>query len=396
VAVLGFGAQGGSGNVARMMAGGLGRAGHDVTYVTARETFWGSHAEQGVRLREVSMPAEPVAPTAEVFETLARDLVAVAKEQRLDVVWAHYGAGLLGGALMAKRALATEGHELKVAVTLHGTDVTNWGRQPQYRDVLRNQLLEADEVTAVSEWLSKQAQETFDLPSAPRVVANAIRTETFQPNRWLLRGENIGSAADLRRQLAPNGETLISHASNFRAVKRPLDLLEAFKGIHARMPAKLVLMGETDPAKNSLLVRFYERALELGIADDIVPVGVVGPEAAARYYAASDLSLVTSQSESFSLAALESMAVGVPVIGTRCGGLDEVMRGIDARSNGSSRLLVNVGDTKAMAQKAVRLLNQKHRYHAVQRAGLQLPFVKYSEAAQLAGYFSVLDELSAR
>ena len=285
VGVVGFSAQGGSGNIARMMAGGLQRAGHDVTYMTAKDGFWSTHAETGVRVRDLDMPTAPTAPTPEVDERIATGLVEAVKAQDLDVVWVHYAAGLLGGALKAKEQLALEGRPLKVAVTLHGTDVSAWGHS-EYRSVLREQLLKADTVTAVSNWLADEARTTFEI-NTPDVVPNSISVDTFQPNRWSVPHDAVGAGADIRRRMVANGEVLISHASNLRAVKRPIDLVEAFAKIRSRMPAKLMLMGETDPAKNSLVGKLYERAVELGVAQDIIPVGVLGPEELARHYAGS-------------------------------------------------------------------------------------------------------------
>ncbi|MBK7864787.1 MAG: glycosyltransferase [Archangiaceae bacterium] len=148
------------------------------------------------------------------------------------------------------------------------------------------------------------------------------------------------------------------------------------------MNAKLVLAGD-----GPMLPSLYELAKQLGVAESIVPVGALGPAELARWLCASDFALVNSESESFCLAALEAMACGVPVLGTRCGGLEEVV------STVSPDLLSDVGDTDSMADQCVRLISDPDRYHALQERCMAVPHTIYLQDRQENAYVSMFEDL---
>jgi glycosyltransferase involved in cell wall biosynthesis len=148
-----------------------------------------------------------------------------------------------------------------------------------------------------------------------------------------------------------------------------------------------MLIGEGE-----MLPKIYERAIQLGVAQNIVVIGAQDPAKLPDFIAASDIVLITSEKESFCLAAVEALACGIPVVGTHCGGLDEVMRTVDPGPDRTSRLLVDVGDTDAMARVCVELLKDPVRYDRVQRQGLALPFREYPRSAQATGYLSLVDD----
>ena len=381
VGVLALCGMGGSGQVARCAARYMAIAGHHVHLFSSRESSWRDdelHLDN-LTSHAVSTPNEPREPDGDWVAVLAEDIVEVCRRARLQVLQVHYAGGLLGAALLAKDALAREGHDIRIAVTLHGSDVTHWGEHPVHGTRLAAQLARADAVTAVSHWLAARATKVFDLKRSPTVIANAIELRHFNPTRW----------SDERRRIAPNGEAVLCHASNMRAVKRPLDVVETFAKVRASgLDAKLLLIGD-----GPLLAAVNALAEKLGVADDIVFVGPQPPELLGRYFAASDLMLVTSQSESFCLTAVESMACGVPVIGSRCGGLEEVMQRVDAGVDRASRLLHDVGDTDAMASTAVALLTDEGKYLCVQRQCFQVPLERYPQDRQAQGYLALLDDL---
>jgi glycosyltransferase involved in cell wall biosynthesis len=216
------------------------------------------------------------------------------------------------------------------------------------------------------------------LESKPKVISNSIDDINFRPGRF----------TNIRERIAPNDEAVLCHVSNLRAVKRPLDLVETLsRVIAAGIPAKLMLIGEGE-----MLPKIYERAIQLGVAQNIVVIGAQEPARLPDFIAASDLVLITSEKESFCLAALEALACGIPVVGTHCGGLDEIMRTVDPRPDRSSRLLVDVGDTDAMAKVCVELLSDPVRYDRIQRQGLSLPFSEYPRSAQANGYLTLIDD----
>jgi N-acetyl-alpha-D-glucosaminyl L-malate synthase BshA len=381
VGVLALGGMGGSGQVARCAANFMANAGHHVHLFSSRESFWRDEERHRGNLtpHAVPTPNEPREPDGDWVSVLANDIIEVCKRERLQVLQVHYAGGLLGAALLAKDALAREGDDVRIAVTLHGTDVTHWGEHPVHGTRLAAQLARADAVTAVSHWLAARATKVFDLKRSPTVIANAIELHHFNPTRW----------SNERRRIAPDGQAVLCHVSNMRAVKRPLDVVDTFAKVRASgLDAKLLLIGD-----GPMLADVNAVAEKLGVADDIVFVGPQPPELLGRYVAASDLMLVTSQSESFCLTAVEGMACGVPVVGSRCGGLDEVMQRVDAGVDRTSRLLHDVGDTESMAATAVALLTDEKRYLRVQRECFQVPLERYPQDRQARGYLALLDDL---
>jgi glycosyltransferase involved in cell wall biosynthesis len=177
--------------------------------------------------------------------------------------------------------------------------------------------------------------------------------------------------------------------SNLRPIKRPLDAIETLAKVRASgIAARLLIVGD-----GPLLEAMSARAVELGVGDDVIWAGAQEPEFLARYIAASDLMLVTSESESFCLAALEAMACGVPVVGTHCGGLDEVMAKIDRGVDRTSKLLVDVGDTERMAATCVDLMTHPKRYQRVQKQCLATPLERYPQNRQAQGYLTLAESL---
>jgi N-acetyl-alpha-D-glucosaminyl L-malate synthase BshA len=398
VGVLALSGQGGSGNVARACASGLAEAGHCVWVMTGQGGFWdGIDSNAHLNLSFVDAPQTPREP-GEGWETsLGMQVADQAKRLGLDALWVHYGAGLLGAATRARDSLFTEGMETKVLATLHGTDVTNWGNDPKHRNTLREQLNSTDMVTAVSDWLADQTTEILGVDK-PRVVPNALASPTFHPDTWVkpTQAQGVDSGMTIRRAIAPNGEVVFLHASNFRGVKRPLDVLDVFAQVRqSGVAAKLLLIGDSSPHDNPLMQTFYERALKLGVADDIFPLGPMGPEALARHYAASDFTLMTSESESFGLTILESMATGTPVLSSKSGGPQEILRGVLPDEHGESRLLAEVGDTATLAERALELIRDPKQHLRARLEGVKVARERYPVSTQMNGYTTVLDDVMA-
>ena len=382
--VIAYSSQGGSGNVARVCGAALAEAGHETSLLTNEGGFWDSQIPASMTLESVDVPHSPLEPAESWVEPLARQLVELAQRKHLDGIMVHYAAGLLDAALRARDVLAAANQPMSVSATLHGTDISTWAHHPVHGPALRTQLERCDAVSAVSEGLADQAQSVLRLTQRPRVILNSVDTGTFNADHWRVTPAQRGQVEDVRRRLAPYGETLIAHASNLRQVKRPLDAVETFAKIHAQRPSKLLLLGD-----GPMIDAVYQRAMELGVADDIIPMGAQDPDRMSLYLAASDLSLVTSEAESFCLAALESLAVGTPVIGTHCGGLDEIMVGFGEGM--TSNLLSEVGDTRGMAAHALALLADRAAYDAVRGAGERLPLERFPRSAQERGYLDLAE-----
>jgi N-acetyl-alpha-D-glucosaminyl L-malate synthase BshA len=365
--------------MARTCAQSLAAAGHQVHLLTSAKTFWDDASLMKVKTHGVSVPETPAEPNSAWTHPLSEEIAATVKKEGIEILNVHYVAGLLEAALAAKALLAKDGKTLKIAATLHGSDVRIWGRNPKHAEALKAQLEQCDQITAVSHHLADLAISTFDLAVRPTVIENSIDEINFHPGQW----------SDIRARLAPRGEVVFCHVSNMRAVKRPLDAVDTFaKVFKAGVPSKLLLVGD-----GPMMEQVYERAMQHGVAEQILCTGPLPPDKLAKYVAASDFCLVTSETESFCLAALEAMAMGTPVVGTHCGGLDEIMSTVDPGVDRVSKLLANVGDSDQMARVCLELIRDPRRYQSVQEQCVRVPLEKYPNDRQAQGYLTMIDDL---
>jgi N-acetyl-alpha-D-glucosaminyl L-malate synthase BshA len=386
VGVLCLGGMGGSGLVARTCAQSLASAGHSVHLLTSLRTFWDDASLEKVTVHGVRAPETPTEPNRSWTEPLADEIVDVVEREGLEVLSVHYAAGLLEAAISAKRKLAEQGISLKVAATLHGSEVSIWGRNAKHVESMKRALEQCDEVTAVSQHLAGLAVETFGLTERPTVIENAIDETRFHPGQW----------SDIRARIAPHGEVVFCHVSNMRVVKRPLDAIDTFaKVCKSGVPAKMLLIGD-----GPMMPQVYERAMQQGVAEQILCTGPLPPDKVAKHVAACDFCLVTSEAESFCLAALEAMAMGTVVVGTRNGGLEEIMVSVDPAVHyvdrvptKRSQLLASVGDTDHIARICLELIRDPRRYERVQRQCVRVPLAKYPTDRQAQAYLTMIDDL---
>lgn len=366
VAILGLGGLGGSGKVATELARELTTVGASALLLTNPEAQWVNDTESSLCHLSVNAPKTPTDPDAKWISPLADEIVQHVETHDIKVLSVHYAVGLVEAALLARQKLANRDRSLSICLTLHGSDVTKFGRDPNYNSQLRKSILACDYVTAVSHWLADEAVEILDLETRPTVIHNAIDLDLFHP---------------YRRWIAAHNDTLnLCHVSNFRDVKRPLDAIAVLARVRgAGVPARLLMIGD-GPLKSNA----HEYAQELGVSKEVIFLGAASPSEVVRWLAVSDLQLVTSQSESFCLAALEAMACEVPVVGTYCGGLEEVMAKLDKSM--LAKLLSVPGDTAAMAAKIVQLYNTPAIYQQIRdslRSQIELHF---SRTVQLQAY----------
>ncbi|TWH54972.1 glycosyltransferase [Dulcicalothrix desertica] len=368
VAILSLGGLGGSGKVATELARELTTAGAKVILLTSPQAQWVSNDE--LNYIPVSAPKTPTPADSKWIVPLAQEIIQHVETNNIDVLNVHYAVGLVEAALEARQELASRGYSLSVCLTLHGSDVNKYGCDSNYNAQLRDCILACDCVTAVSNSLALQAVRIFSLPWRPIVIHNAIDLEVFHPfRRWIA---------------APSDTLNLCHVSNFRDVKRPLDAISVLAHVRgAGVPARLIMIGN-----GPNYIRGREYAEELGVANEVIFLGAVSPTEVVRWLAVTDLQLVTSESESFCLAALEAMACEVPVVGTYCGGLEEIMAILDVDM--PAKLLSAPGDTTAMAAKIVQLFNTPSNYQKLRdslRDKIQLHF---SRKAQLQAYCNIL------
>jgi len=329
---------GGSGVVATELGLGLAKRGHEVHFITYKRPARLTTFQENVTYHEVSGEDYPLFDFPPYDTALASKLVDVVKFENLELLHVHYAIPHAAVAYMAKKILLTEGRYVPTITTLHGTDITLVGNNDAFRPVVAFSINKSDGVTAVSESLKQQTYDYFKIEKDIRVIHNFIDFRRFRKS----------NKDHFKKAIAPNGERILTHTSNFRKVKRVEDVIYVFNKVHEQLPSKLLLIGD-GPERHNL-----ERLCrQLGLCEEIRFLGK--QDAIEELLAVSDLFLMPSESESFGLAALEAMACEVPVISTDVGGLPEV------NIHGQTGYLATVGDTDAMARFAVDILSHEDK-----------------------------------
>ncbi len=329
---------GGSGVVATELGLGLAKRGHEVHFITYKRPARLTTFQENVTYHEVSGEDYPLFDFPPYDTALASKLVDVVKFEDLELLHVHYAIPHAAVAYMAKKILLTEGRYVPTITTLHGTDITLVGNNDAFRPVVAFSINKSDGVTAVSESLKQQTYDYFKIEKDIRVIHNFIDFQRFRKS----------NKDHFKKAIAPNGERILTHTSNFRKVKRVEDVIYVFNKVHEQLPSKLLLIGD-GPERHNL-----ERLCrQLGLCEEIRFLGK--QDAIEELLAVSDLFLMPSESESFGLAALEAMACEVPVISTDVGGLPEV------NIHGQTGYLATVGDTDAMARFAVDILSHEDK-----------------------------------
>lgn len=338
---------GGSGVVATELGMALAEKGHIIHFITYdRPVRLRDHPN--VHYHEVRVSDYPLFDYQPYELVLTSTLVDVAKFAGLDVLHVHYAIPHASAAWMAQRILAAEGLRLPFITTLHGTDITLVGRDPSFEPVITFSMERSDAVTAVSESLKQDTYTHFPLEREVQVIPNFVCVEHY-PHR---------PDPALRARYAPQDERLVVHVSNFRPVKRVEDVVTMFLALRQRIPARLLLIG--DGPERQRVETLCRRS---GDCHAIQFLGkMTRPE---EVMASCDLFALTSETESFGLAALEAMACGVPVVSTDAGGLAEV------NIHGVSGLLSPVGDTAAMAANAATILADEVTYQRYREGALE-------------------------
>jgi N-acetyl-alpha-D-glucosaminyl L-malate synthase BshA len=341
---------GGSGVVATELGMALARKGHQVHFITYKPPARLMTFQENLYFHEVITYDYPLFEYTPYDSMLASKLVDVVRYEKLDLLHVHYAIPHATVAFLAKSILASKGVHLPTITTLHGTDITLVGNDPSFSPVVEFSINNSDGVTAVSESLKKQTLETFDLQKDIRVIYNFIDFSRFQRS----------NKEHFRKAIAPNGERIITHTSNFRKVKRVEDVVRVFKHINKAIPSKLLLIGD-GPERQHL----EDLCRRLDLCDEVRFLGK--QDAIEELLAISDLFLIPSANESFGLAALEAMACEVPVISSNIGGLPEV------NIHGKTGFLSEVGDIDSMASDAIRILKdeellQQFRANALKQA----------------------------
>jgi N-acetyl-alpha-D-glucosaminyl L-malate synthase BshA len=362
---------GGSGIVGSELGKELAARGHVVHFISSSLPTRLTTLNERVRFHEVEMMSYPLFEHQPYTLALATKIATVAETERLDLMHVHYAIPHSISAILARESLKPQ-RRLPVITTLHGTDITLVGADRSYLPITRYGLTQSDGVTAISNYLKRATAETFQFEETV-VIPNFICETDY---RRL-------SVPDLQRELAPNGESLLVHVSNFRPVKRPVDCVEIFHRVLQRgVKARLVMVGDGSERTNA-----EHRARCLGVFDKCSFVGK--QPNIVDYLSASDVLLLPSEQESFGLAALEAMACEVPVIASHVGGIPEVV------TDGETGYLSEVGDVEKMSDDASRLLLDSDLRHAMGRRARESAISRYSTDLIIPKYIEFYERILA-
>lgn len=363
-----FPTYGGSGIVGSELGRELAARGHTVHFISYALPTRLCELGERIRFHEVEMFDYPLFEFPPYDLALASKIIEVAEAERLDIMHMHYAIPHATAAYLA-REMYRPTRYLPFVTTLHGTDITLVGARRSFLPITRFSIAESDAVTAVSRFLADETCKTFG-QCGVEIIPNFINASMY----W--RRPNEG----LRETLAPGGEMLIMHVSNFRPVKRIEDCIHALARIRRSVRARLVMCGD-GPARDAAerLARDYD------LSGDVLFIGQV-PNIA-DYLSVADLLLVPSETESFGLAALEALACETPVIATHVGGLPDVVR------DGENGYLVEVGDIDAIAERAAEILSDADLRRTLGARGREWAVDQFNTERVIPQYISLYEKV---
>jgi N-acetyl-alpha-D-glucosaminyl L-malate synthase BshA len=336
---------GGSGVIATELGKKLAEWGHEIHFISYDKPFKLNVFNQNIFYHEVEVLDYPLFKFPPYMIALAGKIAEVSKWAALDLVHVHYAIPHAISAFLAKQLVGNK--NLPVMTTLHGTDITVVGHEPQFYDITRFSIEASDMVTAVSRSLKEETVRIFNTNKEIKVIYNFVDPEEYK------RIEVPG----LRQRYAGRKEKILIHISNFRPVKRLKDVVDIFELVAKEVPSRLILVG--DGPEGPTIHNYIEQK---GLCDRVSFLGK--QERVVELLSISDLLLLPSEKESFGLVALEAMACGVPVIASIAGGLPEII------NDGETGYLLPIGNVEAMACKAVEILTNQSEWKRVSENGV--------------------------
>ena len=360
---------GGSGVIATELGKELALRGHEVHFISYALPFRLSHYIENIVFHEVEISNYPLFEFPLYSLSLASKMVEVAEFEKLDLLHVHYAIPHATSAYLAKEMMS-KNRDLKIFTTLHGTDITLVGLEPSFLPLVKFSIEKSDGVTAVSRFLKEKTITNYSIESDIRVIPNFVDTDFFKPE----------SNGEFRKAIAPNGEKILVHTSNFRPVKRVPDTIKIFEKIQREIPSKLILVGDgpdrSECERLSRQLDLCDKVKFLGKQDGLVEI-----------LSSSDLFLIPSQSESFGLAALEAMACGLPVISSSVGGLPELVK------HNETGFIAEIGDVDRMAKYALELLGNDKKYKLFSENSRQRAVNKFDKSIVVPLYEEYYEQI---
>jgi N-acetyl-alpha-D-glucosaminyl L-malate synthase BshA len=380
IGIVCYASVGGSGIIATELGKVLAARGHRVHILSSDTPVRLSDFQPGLWFHRVETPSYPLFREPQYLLSLANKIVQVSRDEELDIVHAHYAIPHATAGYLARQILAAgcgsgvhAARVPRVITTLHGTDITLLGADRSYSETVAFCIQQSDGVTAVSESLKADTYRELGVTCDIRVIPNFLDCSVNRRRE----------VSSLRQRLAPGGEKLLIHVSNFRPVKRVAAVIEVFARVRQRVPSRLLMVGDgPDMADAARLAR------TLGLAHDVEFLGE--QEQVVPLLSASDVFVLPSAQESFGLAALEAMACEVPVVASRVGGLPEVIE------DGVDGFLHALDDLDGMAASAVRLLTDEPLHRRAAEAARRAAHERYCDSRIVPLYEAYYTEILAR
>ncbi|MCX7874998.1 MAG: N-acetyl-alpha-D-glucosaminyl L-malate synthase BshA [Melioribacteraceae bacterium] len=330
---------GGSGVVATELGLSLAKLGHQVHFISYAIPHRLNRFVENIFYHEVEMSNYPLFEHSLYCLSLTSKMLEVIEYEKLDLMHVHYAIPHAVSAYLARQVLQKINKNIKFITTLHGTDITLVGLEPSFMPIVKFSIEESDGVTAVSRFLKEKTLTNYNIEKEIEVIYNFIDLEIYKPQ----------PSIEFRKHIAPNGEKVLVHTSNFRPVKRVPDIIRILEKVNKEIPTKLILIG--DGPERSECERLSR---ELNIHQNVVFLGK--QDALSEILNSADLFIMPSQSESFGLSALEAMACGKPVISSSVGGLPELV------IHNETGFIAEIGDIERMSKYAIDLLKNDKKY----------------------------------
>ncbi len=339
---------GGSGVLATELGIALSDKGYEVHFITYEQPVRLNQSfHPNIYFHEVKVPTYPLFDFPPYETALASAMVNVIVNQNLDILHLHYAIPHASAAYFARQILKKTGRDIPFITTLHGTDITLVGKDPTYEPVVTFSINESDAITAVSENLKAETFHSFKIEKEIHVIPNFVDIKRFFQ----------ADKDHFKQMLAPEGERILVHVSNFRSVKRVQDVIKVFDKVKQVVPAKLLMIGDGPDRQMA-----EDLARTLGLYNDVRFLGK--QEQISEILSIADLFILPSETESFGLSALEGMACSVPLISTNAGGLPEI------NVDGETGFMSNVGDIESMSRNAIYILSDEDRLQNFKKAAI--------------------------
>ena len=334
IAIVCYPTYGGSGVVATELGHALSIIGHEIHFITYKQPVRLDTLNENIFFHEVFVPEYDLFHYQPYELALSSRIVDVVKSYNIDLLHVHYAIPHAYAAYMAKMMLKDEGFNLPIVTTLHGTDITLVGSHPFYKTAVTFSINNSDYVTSVSNSLKADTESLFNINKSIEVIPNFIDVNKHANQEKPFHRDSV----------ADKKEKILIHISNFRPLKRVVDVVKIFEKVQNEIPSKLLMVGE---GPERIKVQRYVKKNQL--RDKVLFFGKSNEINELLSYA--DIFLLPSEKESFGLVALEAMIHKVPVISSNAGGLSEV------NINGISGFLSKVGDIDNMAKNTIRILS---------------------------------------